>query len=381
MEPMTLKVDELIMRPWELADVPALTKAFADPQVKRHMMMPQPWTDANGHNFVRQNDSRWNADSPRWAIVDSDNILLGGAGITRFLNDEYSVMYWTAPEARGRNVATRALREATRFGFDQMRLHRLCWDAIVGNHLSRLVALKAGYTMEGIQRQGGNQRGTWRDLWMGGILAGEIREAGEQVENYAMLRQRAALFDLDAPTIELDNGTRLRPFHEGDLDDLTRVCQDPEVQKWTTVPRDYQRSDADDFLTFSRSQWTNGTGVDWALADQNDRYCGTVGLSMKSFDATQARIGYYAAPWARGKGWMGTALQAAIDFSRDSLAATTVTWDAYAGNDASWHLAKKLGFAWEGVKQRRWRHERSQRVDIWTASLLHLLNVMDAART
>ena len=373
MEPITLKVDELRIRPWQESDLPALTAAYADPEIIRRMMMPQPWGPEHSWNFIAHSRNRWDADSPRWAVVDDNDTLLGGVGLTAYPQDEYAVMYWTTPEARGRNVATRALREACRFAFDQIpNSHRLYWDAIVGNHLSRLVALKVGFQEEGITREGGYQRGTWRDLWVGGMLRRDFREAGEEIDAYPRLAARAALFHGPQPTVDLDfKGAHLRPLSEDDLDDLTTTCQTPEVQKWTTVPRHYTRDDAVARLQAAQHQWTLGNGATWAISDQAGRYCGTVGIHMHKWHEPAAWIDFYAAPWARGQGLMTPALQALTEFSSQQMRNDWLDWGAYAGNDASWHLAKKVGFAWHGIKQVPWRYDRTKKVDIWKASLLH----------
>ena len=34
-----------------------------------------------------------------------------------------------------------------------------------------------------------------------------------------------------------------------DIDRIAEICQDPDIQEWTTVPRGYTRADAEDFVT------------------------------------------------------------------------------------------------------------------------------------
>ena len=44
------------------------------------------------------------------------------------------------------------------------------------------------------------------------------------------------------------NGLLLRPWRPDDADAVHRACQDPDIQRWTTVPRPYLREHADAFV-------------------------------------------------------------------------------------------------------------------------------------
>ena len=58
---------------------------------------------------------------------------------------------------------------------------------------------------------------------------------------------------------------------------------------------------------------------------------------------TRAELGYYAAPKARGKGYMTEALRAVLGYAFDplGLGLETVRWTALAGNEASERVAVK----------------------------------------
>jgi RimJ/RimL family protein N-acetyltransferase len=62
------------------------------------------------------------------------------------------VGYWVAPQARGRGVATAAVRLLSAAAFEQLDLIRLDLIVAVGNVASVRVAEKAGYTREGVMR-------------------------------------------------------------------------------------------------------------------------------------------------------------------------------------------------------------------------------------
>jgi RimJ/RimL family protein N-acetyltransferase len=92
-----------------------------------------------------------------WAVADLADRLVGNVSIVRIDRvDQLSaqVSYRTAPWARDRGVATYALRSATRWAFDTLHLERLELMHAVANPASCRVAQKAGYLLEGVQRQG-----------------------------------------------------------------------------------------------------------------------------------------------------------------------------------------------------------------------------------
>jgi RimJ/RimL family protein N-acetyltransferase len=81
------------------------------------------------------------------------------------------VSFLVAPQARGRGYATAAVRALTEWGFTELGLIRVQWWAEVGNDASRRVAEKAGFTMEGLVRQGYQDDGRRRDCWIASVLS------------------------------------------------------------------------------------------------------------------------------------------------------------------------------------------------------------------
>jgi RimJ/RimL family protein N-acetyltransferase len=89
--------------------------------------------------------------------ADGADRLVGNFSIVRIDRiDQFSaqVSYRTAPWARNRGVAGHALVAATRWAFDALNLERLELPHAVANPASCRVAQKAGYLLEGLQRQG-----------------------------------------------------------------------------------------------------------------------------------------------------------------------------------------------------------------------------------
>jgi RimJ/RimL family protein N-acetyltransferase len=69
--------------------------------------------------------------------------------------------------------AGRGARALAGWGFRELGLTRIQWRAEVGNDASRRIAEKAGFTMEGLVRQGYDDRGRRHDCWIGSLPAAD----------------------------------------------------------------------------------------------------------------------------------------------------------------------------------------------------------------
>ena len=156
-----------------------------------------------------------------------------------------------------------------------------------------------------------------------------------------------------------------------DIDRVTAICQDAEIQRWlTAVNPPFTREQAAHFVTeVVPASWADGSELIWAVRDQEDRrVIGMIGVGP--ITGGKAEIGFWLAPEARGSGVMAGAVRVVADYAFDpeGLALTHLGWKAIVGNWASRRVAWATGFRFEGtirgdlVKQGR-RH------DAWVASL------------
>jgi RimJ/RimL family protein N-acetyltransferase len=149
--------ETILLRPPSPADVPAIAAACTDPEIARWTMVPTPYTPAHARRFVAQAKRWWEAGRTGaiFAIVDrSAGRLVGMIGLEPAEPGLAEVGYWVAPEARGRGYATRAVRLVSAWAFRDPSLVRLELHTILGNEASGAVARKAGFTREGVARQG-----------------------------------------------------------------------------------------------------------------------------------------------------------------------------------------------------------------------------------
>ena len=171
-----------------------------------------------------------------------------------------------------------------------------------------------------------------------------------------------------------------------DLDRITEICQDADIQEWTFVPRNYQRSDAQFFVEQVVAKgWSEGRELTWAIREADagapPDLVGMLGITLSGPEnARTGEVGYWLAAAARGRGTMTRAVAALIDTAFDPsgpLALSALRWrcDIHetshgpVPNWASWKVAWSLGFQREG-QVRRFLPNDGRLHDGWIATLL-----------
>lgn len=170
---------------------------------------------------------------------------------------------------------------------------------------------------------------------------------------------------IDVPDLEA-GPVLLRSHHLEDLDDMVLACRDEQTWTWTTVPNPYEPEHAEAYINRAV-----GTAVDgetrWAI-EVDGRYSGNIGAMLDG--AGRADVGYFVAPWARGRGVGSLALWLVCDWAFRYGGCEVVTWNALVGNVPSRRMVEKVGFHVHADPARRMVVQRGERVDAWTADLL-----------
>jgi RimJ/RimL family protein N-acetyltransferase len=156
-----------------------------------------------------------------------------------------------------------------------------------------------------------------------------------------------------------------------DIERITELCQDEQIQRCTTVPSPYRRRDAYVFVReMVPDGWESGRELSWAVRDPQDHtVLGMVAVALDGHGS--AEIGYWLAAEARGAGLMTEAVRLVVDhaFAPEGLSLQRLIWHASVGNWASRRVAWRLGFTVEGTI-RAHLPKRGERQDAWVATLL-----------
>lgn len=168
------------LRPWTDDDVATIAVACRDPEISRWIDdIPAPYTRADARAYVAASRRGWK-DGSLWAFAITDatmGAVLGSCGIG-WQDQPHAVAeigYWVRPEGRRRGIATRAVRLASGWAFEECGVQRLQLRADVLNAASQRVAERAGFHREGVLRSVRYSRRQQRrvDFVIYSLLAGE----------------------------------------------------------------------------------------------------------------------------------------------------------------------------------------------------------------
>jgi RimJ/RimL family protein N-acetyltransferase len=149
-----------------------------------------------------------------------------------------------------------------------------------------------------------------------------------------------------APTLS-DGVVGLRGMRQSDIPAIVTACQDPEISRWTRVPRPYTAEDAQRFLAVSATEAAAGEGIALAVADDDDRLVGTMGLFGLD-GQSRGEIGYWTAAAARGQGVTTRAVVLMRDWAHAELGLRTIEILCHRDNQPSQRVAERAGFAHTG---------------------------------
>jgi RimJ/RimL family protein N-acetyltransferase len=158
-------------------------------------------------------------------------------------------------------------------------------------------------------------------------------------------------------------GARLRLVRDDDAADIEAACNDADVRRFLpSLPQPYTRYDALRFVRDGATEaWATGGGI-YAIADPaTDRLLGTIGVHHVDTDRAQGEIGYWVAPWARGRGVATLSLRLLAGWTFERLGVRRLELTCGPDNAASARVAERCGFVREGVLRSHLRFKGGRR--------------------
>jgi RimJ/RimL family protein N-acetyltransferase len=168
---------EVVLRPWERRDAPAITAACQDPEIPRWTVVPYHYTERHARDFIGAAGADLAAGRElALAIADADDRVVGALGMSNFdwLDLKAEIGYWMAAEARRRGIGSRATRMLAEWALRTLGLERLELLANPMNEASQRLAERAGFTREGLLRRYRRRHGVREDLVMYAMLAEDL---------------------------------------------------------------------------------------------------------------------------------------------------------------------------------------------------------------
>ncbi|NEA61819.1 GNAT family N-acetyltransferase [Streptomyces sp. SID12488] len=143
----------------------------------------------------------------------------------------------------------------------------------------------------------------------------------------------------------------LRPFNSTDIPDTQASCADPLTQRWLPLPQPYTLDHATSWCTsVAHALRESGDGIHFAIVDSDtERLMGTIGLKKTNWQALVSEVGYWVAPWARGRGIAAEATRSLAQWLLGDQKFQRLELRAATENIASQKVALKAGLHREGV--------------------------------
>ncbi len=158
-----------VLRPATTADLDALVALARHPEVAGAIAtdaadgLASALDDELGELLAIERDGAL-VGAVRWALVNRRSRI---ADVRTLMLD---------PSARGRGLATAAVRELVARLFEERALHRVEAEVYGFNIAAQRVFERAGFVREGVRRRAYDRAGGWQDGVRFGVLADELRD-------------------------------------------------------------------------------------------------------------------------------------------------------------------------------------------------------------
>ena len=334
----TLTDGVVTLRAHRAEDVPRMVEQCRDPVSVAWTTVPTPYAESDAEEFGLRDVPGWWAEGKEWAFaVEVEGRYAGTVSLRDEGPGRAEIAYGSHPDVRGTGAMLRALRLLVDWGFAELDLETIVWQAFTGNWPSRKLAWRLGVTVEGTLRRYLPQRGARRDAWIGTLLKDDPREPRSTW--------------LEVPVLEGD-GFRLRPITVDDAARIHEGSADPDSQRWLGhLPAPYTLDDALAYVEKRRELEATGQCVTWAIADpDDDRLLGTI-LWFNWTAGVECEVGYWTHPEARGRGLMTAAVRLVTGHVFETLGVQRVTAFAAADNLASRRVIERAGYRLYGIER------------------------------
>ncbi len=177
-DPPILETDRLVLRKMLKKDAADMYDYARRPEVTEYLLWEPHASQMYTYKYLSYLQSRYRAgDFYDWAIVFGRNDkMIGTCGFTKLNVEQNSaeIGYVLNPEYWGMGIAPEAAVAVMRYGFIELRLHRIEARYMIGNDKSRRVMEKVGMQFEGVSRDSMHVKGRYVSIGTCAILRGEF---------------------------------------------------------------------------------------------------------------------------------------------------------------------------------------------------------------
>jgi [ribosomal protein S5]-alanine N-acetyltransferase len=174
----TIATHRLCLRPFVPADAPDVQRLAGDERISATTLnLPHPYPDGLANDWISSHQDNF---ASRKSLVLAiclriNGQLIGAIGLTiRPELENAELGYWIAAGLWNKGYATEAAYAMAKFGFEQLKLHKIFAHHFKGNDASGRVMQKIGMKEEGFLREHVKHQGRHLDLCRYGLLLTDL---------------------------------------------------------------------------------------------------------------------------------------------------------------------------------------------------------------
>jgi RimJ/RimL family protein N-acetyltransferase len=160
---------------------------------------------------------------------------------------------------------------------------------------------------------------------------------------------------------------RLEPFSEAHLAPVSRLVEDPDVQRYTLVPVPPPPNFARRWLGRYQDGRKDGTREGFAIVGDDGTFLGLALAFRIDREERTVELGYVVAPKARGRGVARRALELLTEWALSELGALRIELRISVDNPASSRVAERAGYVREGIlRSVHFKQGIREDVEVWS---------------
>jgi len=176
---LALETARLRLRAYSEADIAELVLLIGTREVAATTLrIPHPYTEQDARDFLVLLED----PAKIWLAITltNDGRQIGGVGLRVEEQQQHAELgYWLGAPYWGKGYATEAAREMLRYGFEDLRLHRIFASHFKHNPASGRILTKLGMRYEGCQREHIRKWDQFVDSELYGMLRRDWKQDGE----------------------------------------------------------------------------------------------------------------------------------------------------------------------------------------------------------
>ena len=152
----TIRSKKFILRPYKKGDEGSLKENINNKKIYRNTsVIPYPYTLKCAKDWIKKNLEETKNKKPAMVnfVIDIDGEVAGAVGFHKIEEHKAEIGYWLSEKYWNRGIMTTAVKLATKFGFDKLKLRRIYATVYPFNKISMHVLKNSNYKFEGILKK------------------------------------------------------------------------------------------------------------------------------------------------------------------------------------------------------------------------------------